>query len=127
MGCLLCRSELSRGASELFTHTLTGLLESAVRSTSAQVEEPEVLRRLEVLLLEASPGDTGWDLFSLNYRLDGPLVTLFGHNLTPYLQAFSFLWRSKRIEFVLARLWRSQMTYARLLRDLPGTSSCTVQ
>lgn len=37
-----------------------------------------------------------------------------------YLRVFNFLWRAKRMEYILAMIWKEQMANARLLRSLPG-------
>ncbi|KAF9896463.1 Gamma-tubulin complex component 3, partial [Lobosporangium transversale] len=91
-------SNLSQPANTLFRHNLTGTLETAVRGSNAQFDDPDVLRRLDVRLLEISPGDSGWDVFSLDYHVDSPINTI----LTPvamhqYLKMFNFLWRLKRV------------------------------
>ncbi|GCB66303.1 hypothetical protein scyTo_0004942 [Scyliorhinus torazame] len=74
----LLKPELARSASTLYQHNLTGILETAVRATNAQFDSPEILKRLDVRLLEISAGDTGWDVFSLDYHVDGPIATLSG-------------------------------------------------
>ena len=53
--------ELKKRALQLYRHNLTGLLEGALRSSNAQFEGAEVLDRVSVRLLEANPGDTGWE------------------------------------------------------------------
>lgn len=70
------RPELRKPASDLNSHNLTGILESAIRSTNAQFEDASILERLDVRLLEHSPGDTGWDIFSMDYHMDGPIGTV---------------------------------------------------
>lgn len=60
-------------------HDLSGVLESAIRATNAQFEDEDILNRLDVRLLEVSPGDTGWDVFSLDYHVDGPIGTVSFH------------------------------------------------
>lgn len=37
-----------------------------------------------------------------------------------YLRVFNFLWRAKRMEYILAGVWKGQMANARLLRAVPG-------
>lgn len=61
--------ELDQSASHIYKHTLLGQLETAVRSSNAQYHDPEFLNRLDVKLLESSPGDHGWEIFSLDYRV----------------------------------------------------------
>lgn len=56
----------------------------------------------------------GWDVFSLDYRVDAPLNTI----LTPsvmgtYLKIFNFLWKIKRVEYSLTTLWRQNSNLAR--------------
>lgn len=46
------RPELARPATTLYQHNLTGILETAVRATNAQFDNPEILKRLDVRLLE---------------------------------------------------------------------------
>jgi gamma-tubulin complex component 3 len=110
----LLEPELVQEASLLYLHNLTGTLESAVRSTNAQFEEPDILNRLDVRLLELSPGDTGWDVFSLDYHVDGPISTVFTQEtMLRYLRTFNFLWRAKRMEHCLASVWKAQASYNR--------------
>lgn len=49
---LFLRPELVRAATTLYQHNLTGILETAVRATNAQFDSPEILKRLDVRLLE---------------------------------------------------------------------------
>lgn len=57
-------------------HNLSAILESAVRATNAQFEDQDILKRLDVRLFDASPGDIGWDVFTLDYHVDGPIGTV---------------------------------------------------
>jgi len=54
--CMLCfteyREDLAKPAQTLFLHNLTGILESAIRATNAQYDDADILRRLDVRLLE---------------------------------------------------------------------------
>jgi hypothetical protein len=51
-----------------------GHLDAALRAAAAS-EDPDVLRRVDVRLPpgKALEGDQGWDVFSLQYHVDGPL------------------------------------------------------
>nr|XP_020019365.1 gamma-tubulin complex component 3 isoform X2 [Castor canadensis]XP_020019366.1 gamma-tubulin complex component 3 isoform X2 [Castor canadensis] len=119
----LLKPELVRPATTLYQHNLTGILETAVRATNAQFDSPETLRRLDVRLLEVSPGDTGWDVFSLDYHVDGPIATVFTREcMSHYLRAFNFLWRAKRMEYILTDIRKGHMCNARLLRSMPEFS-----
>ncbi|KAL3847372.1 hypothetical protein ACJMK2_018287 [Sinanodonta woodiana] len=119
----LLEEDLAKPASNLYLHNLTGILETAIRATNAQFDDSDILARLDVRLLEVSPGDTGWDVFSLDYRVDGPIRTVFTPEcMIMYLRVFNFLWRAKRMEYILALIWKNQMTNSRFLRAIPELS-----
>ena len=51
----LChREDLAKPASNLYLHNLTGILETAIRATNAQFDDSDILKRLDVRLLEVS-------------------------------------------------------------------------
>lgn len=104
--------ELKRRANQLFRHNLTGLLDGALRSCNAQYEPAYVLDRLGVRLLEPSPGDSGWEVFSLDYAIDPPLAAVIhSEAISKYRIAFHMLWRLKRVEWSLSGAWRNLFTY----------------
>lgn len=95
--------ELTKPAIQIYRHNLIGLLESAIRSSNVQYLPQEILQRLDVKLLESSAGDTGWEVFCLDYRIDQPLNTILNHKaMNNYLRIFNFLWRVKRVEYIIA-------------------------
>lgn len=105
---------LDRPANSQYRHTLTAQLEHAIRNSNAQYDNADVLRRLDARMLELSHGEIGWDVFTLEYRVDAPLDVI----VTPwagrqYLKVFNFLWRVKRVEFALSTTWRRLQTGAR--------------
>lgn len=107
-------ANLDRPANTQFRHNLTAQLEHAVRNSNAQFDTSDVLRRLDSRMLELSHGEIGWDVFTLEYKIDAPvdvIVTPFGSK--QYLKVFNFLWRVKRVEFALGSTWRRCMTGAR--------------
>lgn len=119
----LLEADLAKPASTLYTHNLSGVLEAAIRATNAQFEDPDIIDRLDCRLLEVSPGDCGWDVFSLYYKVDGPIGTVFTPECTQmYLRVFNFLWRAKRMEYILTATWKAQMSNSRLLKSLPELS-----
>ncbi|KAI7848139.1 Spc98 family-domain-containing protein [Circinella umbellata] len=98
---------LNRPANTLFRHNLTGVLETAIRASNAQYDDPEILNRLDVRLLEVSANDLGWDVFTLDYHLDSPINTVFSPSaMHQYLRMFNFLWQLKRVEYTLTASWR---------------------
>ena len=107
-------SILDRPSGSQFRHTLNGAVEHAVRGSNAQYDSRNVLGRLDARLLEQSHGDTGWDVFTLEYRIEAPVdVVITPWASKQYLVAFNFLWRIKRVEFSLGSTWRRCMTGAR--------------
>ncbi|XP_075910838.1 gamma-tubulin complex component 3 [Petromyzon marinus] len=124
----LLKPELARPANTLYQHNLTGILETSVRATNAQFDSPDILNRVDVRLLEVSPGDTGWDVFSLDYHVDGPIATVFTQEcMMQYLRVFNFLWRAKRMEYSLTDIWKGQMCHSKLLRSMPELSGVLQQ
>jgi len=89
---------------------LVGILETAIRRSNAHKHQQEFLKRLDVKLLQASAGDDGWRIFSLEYIVGPPLNTVLSSVvMSDYLRIFNFLWRLKRIEYVLSTIWIQQM------------------
>lgn len=114
----LLEEDLDKPAQTLFLHNLAGILETAIRSTNAQYEDPEIISRLDVMLLQMSPGDTGWDVFSLRYHVSGHVGTVFSNEcMLLYRRVFNFLWRAKRMEYVLASSWKLNVLYSKSLRQ----------
>jgi len=119
----LLAEELSHTASSIFKHTLMGLLETAVRSSNAQYHDPEFLSRLEVKLLEQSPGDRGWEIFCLDYQVSNlpPLVSVFTPDvMMKYQRIFNFLWRLKRVDYALSTSWSQNMAHRLQFAKIPG-------
>ena len=119
-------SNLDRPAGSQYRHTLTAQLEHAIRGSNAQFDPPDVLRRLDARLLELSHGDIGWDVFTLEYKVDAPVdVVITAWASRQYLAVFNFLWRIKRVEFALGSTWRRCMTGARgVLASVNATKVC---
>ncbi|KAL4715258.1 hypothetical protein ACJJTC_007840 [Scirpophaga incertulas] len=118
----LLQDELNKPASSLYVHNLTCTLEAAVRATNAQFEPPHVLERLHVNLYPNCDGreDCGWDVFALQYRVDGPLGTLFPAAVAArYRALFTQLWRIKRTEHALHDAWRRHTILHKRLWRLP--------
>lgn len=124
----LMQEELSKPATSLYVHNLSCTLEAAVRATNAQYEPPHVLARLHVNLYPNYDvsGDSriseecGWDVFALQYRVDGPLGTLFPATCgAKYRALFTQLWRVKRIEYSLHEAWREHIILQKRLKNMP--------
>ena len=107
-------SNLDRPAGSQYRHNLTAQLEHAIRGSNAQYDSQDVLLRLDARLLALSTGEVGWDVFTLDYKVDAPVdVVITTWASRQYLKVFQFLWRIKRVEFALGSTWRRCMTGAR--------------
>ncbi|EPS71643.1 hypothetical protein M569_03113 [Genlisea aurea] len=116
--------DLSEAANTISSFKLAGLLESAIRSSNAQYDDPDVLDRLRVKMMPHNAGDRGWDVFSLEYDARVPLNTVFTESvMSRYLKIFNFLWKLRRVEHALIGLWKTMkpnsVTTGRFLTKLP--------
>jgi len=114
--------DLSKPANLLvnFRHNLTSVLESAIRASNAQFDDVELSKRLGVRITQHLPGDEGWDVFSLEYKVDSPInMILRKEVMESYLRIFNFLWRLKRVEYSLTSTWRRHMTTSRMTASRP--------
>ncbi|KAL8136209.1 hypothetical protein AgCh_010706 [Apium graveolens] len=112
--------ELSEPANTISSFKLAGLLESAIRSSSAQYDDPDILDRLRVKMMPHNIGDRGWDVFSLEYDARVPLNTLFTESvMTKYFRIFNFLWKLRRVEHALIGVWKTMKPNSIAFTKLP--------
>ncbi|XP_031497208.1 gamma-tubulin complex component 3 isoform X2 [Nymphaea colorata] len=118
--------ELSEPANTISSFKLAGLLESAIRSSNAQYDDPNILERLRVKMMPHDSGDRGWDVFSLDYDSRVPLNTIFTESVMErYLRIFNFLWKLRRVEHALIGAWKNMKpncTISRLLEMQEGAA-----
>ena len=109
--------ELDKPANLIFKHNLQSNLESAIRASNAQYNDPDCLKKLNIKLINASVGDVGWDIFCLEYKVDLPLNVIFNNNLLKdYQKLFFFFWKIKRIEFSQNNhIWKKVKTFNQLI------------
>lgn len=113
------RSELDRPAKDLYCYDLSSKIDSALRLTHPQLEDPEILNHLDVFLMTPCEGEVGWDIFSLRYTVRGPLAMLLEASMPKYDTLFKLLWKTKHIEYVLsAKIWKDQIGNAKILRSM---------
>ncbi|PON56322.1 Gamma-tubulin complex component protein [Trema orientale] len=100
--------ELSEPANTISSFQLAGLLETAIRASNAQYDDPDILDRLRVKMMPHGSGDRGWDVFSLEYDARVPLDTVFTESvMAKYLRIFNFLWKLRRVEHALIGAWKT--------------------
>jgi len=113
------QQELGKPADELFRRNLAEHVETAISLTNAQFDHPDVLKAIDVRLHGMNPGDVGWDIFSLNYNVEGPLKTIFPTEvMKKYIRVFNFLLRAKRMEFNLNQNWSVMMSLKAHSREI---------
>merc|ERR1711881_548003 len=99
----MLKEELDKDANLVYDNNLKDILEGALRISTTMAEVKEVTGLLYVKLLDHHPGETGWDIFSLDYFFEetGPLRAIFNTKIQrQYLRLFGFLWRAKRMEYM---------------------------
>lgn len=111
------KDELDRPAKDLYQHALFSIVASSIRATS-QFDDAEILEHLDVKLVHVIDGDKGWDIFTLQYTVHGPLATILELNMGKYQELFKPLWKAKHVEFVLSNIWKEQMLNSKMLRSL---------
>ena len=72
-------------------------------------------------MLEYSHGEIGWDVFTLEYKVDAPIDTILDpDSMVKYLKLFNHLWRLKRMESTLSQGWMRIAGASRTFLRLPG-------
>lgn len=98
---------LSEPANTISLIHVSGLLEKAIRSSSAQYDDRDILDRLTVKMMPHKDKDRGWDVFCLYYHARAPLNTVFTeYVMGNYLRIFNFLWKIRRVEHSLLGVWK---------------------
>ncbi|KAG6866477.1 hypothetical protein C0991_003995 [Blastosporella zonata] len=92
--------------SALKNYLLLGHGDFADRLMEALGDPLDVRRRLDARMLEYSHGEIGWDVFTLEYKVDAPIDTVLDPtSMETYLKLFRHLWQMKRIEAALNVGW----------------------
>ncbi|XP_014213492.1 gamma-tubulin complex component 3 [Copidosoma floridanum] len=115
----LLEPELAKPANSLYPHNISSILETAVRATSTKLDELDVQKRLDIQLMVPSENETGWDVFALDYNVDGPIGTILEPSRQIYQGVFFSLWRAKRMEKILSAIWKQQITSAKMFSKMP--------
>lgn len=120
--------ELKKRAGQLFRHNLTAILEGALRQSNAQYDPQYILDRVSIRLLEATPGDSGWEIFSLDYNVSDVPLNAIIHTVAmqQYRMIFHMLWRLKRVEWSLTTTWKQFLHFKNTTSDRSGGNSHTV-
>lgn len=72
-------------------------------------------------MLEYSHGEIGWDVFTLEYKVDSPIDTVIDSEaMVKYLKLFNHMWKIKRIEGTLTKGWMRLAGGSRTFLQVPG-------
>ncbi|EEB89290.1 hypothetical protein MPER_12628, partial [Moniliophthora perniciosa FA553] len=67
-----------------------------------------------------SHGEIGWDVFTLEYKVDPPIDTVIDpDSMVQYLKLFNHLWQMKRVEGTLSQCWMRVAGGARTFLRMP--------
>ncbi|KZT54973.1 hypothetical protein CALCODRAFT_485118 [Calocera cornea HHB12733] len=111
---------LAKPANALYRHTLTTRLLDAIKGSNAQYDPPDVLRRLDARMLEYSHGEIGWDVFTLEYKVEPPIDTVIDPDaINSYLKLFNHLWKMRRVEGSLGAAWGRVTSGSRSVGRVP--------
>lgn len=106
---------LQEPSSSLTGHQLTRLLHESVLQTTSrydlkQSDKNIVLNNLDARLLAIGHGNVGWDVFTLDYRIETPLNFLLNDQANQhkkeYLRVFNYLWKIKRLRNSFGEQWK---------------------
>ena len=110
---------MSKPAGGLFRHALVSCLDQALLSIPREnLPHSELRERMDVRLHEAqNPKLTGWDVFTLDYKVDFPLdVILTPVAMGEHVRISHFLWSLRRVYFVTSDCWARVMALQRARR-----------
>ena len=79
-------------------------------------------------MLEYSHGEIGWDVFTLEYKVDAPIDTVLDPDaMERYLKVFRYLWQMKRVDGALSKGWMRIAGGSRTFLRVPGKSATIFQ
>ena len=73
--------ELDKPASDIIKHNLESYLITAIKASNSDIKDSENIKKLNVILLNSTQGDIGWDIFFFLYNVQLPLIVIFFINL----------------------------------------------
>ncbi|CEL61828.1 Gamma-tubulin complex component 3 homolog OS=Xenopus laevis GN=tubgcp3 PE=1 SV=1 [Rhizoctonia solani AG-1 IB] len=115
---------LSRPANTLYRHNLTATLDTAIERSNARFDSTDIIRRLDARMLEYSHGEIGWDVFTLEYKVDAPLDTVLDpESMRKYMTLFQHLWQMRRVDVTLTQGWARLASASKTIARVPELQS----
>lgn len=111
------------GGPNILRSNLTGTIDAALQGCSSfnMETDQDILERLDVqIITQEGAMSSGWDVFSLVYRVqDAPLNTVFSEKvMEAYFEIFRFLWRLKRMDYLMTSGYLKLREVERRAKDL---------
>ncbi|ODV82203.1 spindle pole body component [Suhomyces tanzawaensis NRRL Y-17324] len=79
---------------------LSKILNESINNSSLKYNK--FSKRLDARVLDPIHGNIGWEVFTLEYRIDDlPINSLFENHMVQYLKMFNFLWRLRHLQYLL--------------------------
>lgn len=117
---------LNEPSNSLSGHQLTNLLRDSILKTTSryslkQRDNNYIINGLDARLLAVGHGNVGWDVFTLDYRIDSPLNLILNseenQHKKDYLRVFNHLWKLKRLDELFEESWNENRLLKGELRD----------
>lgn len=91
-------------SNQLTSTQLSGILFDAVNFSSVRNFDAAFKNRLDARILDLTHGTIGWQVFTIEYKIDDlPITAITNYNKLnlQYLRFFNFLWKLKQINYLL--------------------------
>lgn len=91
-------------SNQLTSNQLSKVLVDSINSSSIKNYSMETKNRLDARILDLSHGNIGWQVFTLEYRInDLPITNImnFNNSNLEYLKFFNFIWKLKQFQYLL--------------------------
>ena len=112
---------LSVNAKSVFKHSVLAALDQCLAAFSSD-------SLLDVILSPHSAGETGFDIFSLDFQVRSPLSVLLTDScMRGYKRVGGLIWRLVRAEFMFKESWEDEKSLSNKSRKSLGTSISTLR
>lgn len=94
----------SQPSNSLTSNQLSTILIESINTSTIRYFPQEYVQRLDARILDLSHGNIGWEVFTLEYKInDLPIENILNHNqgLLEYLKMFNFLWKLRHLQYLL--------------------------
>lgn len=110
---------LSKPAASMFRHALVSCLDQALLSLPKNAAPVDIRDRMDVRLHETTnPKCTGWDVFTLDYKVEAPLdIILSTVAMSQHANISHFLWSLRRVYFTMQGCWNRVQQMQRTIRN----------